>query len=77
MGKQRIFAWKRIGEGRQPGFSGQLSLRAAGAGALCWHPAGDGVTLLHSPQVPWGKPSPLGHRLQVLQIVQGWDKGCL
>lgn len=67
MEKQRVFAWKRLEVGRQPGCSAGLSPRAAGDGALGWHPAGD--------DLPWGKTSPLGHRVQMLQIAQGWDKG--
>lgn len=51
---------------------GGLSLGAAGEGL--WAGTQQVMTLLHSPQVPQGKPSPLGHRVQMLQIVLGWDK---
>lgn len=66
MEKQRIFAWKRTKEGRQPGCSGGSASEQLGMGL--WAGTQQVMTLLHSHHAPQGKPSPL------LQIVQGWDK---
>lgn len=72
MEKQDIFDWRRTEEERQPGCSGGSTSEQLGMGL--WAGTQQVMTPLHSHQVPQGKPSPPGHRAQMLQIVQGWDK---